>query len=240
MSERAGTEAGYEEAGRSKEREARERRTDIALYSQDTERQTQKTRTKTQLASFLRHSTLSLSHTRYSDSPLPLQKRAIPRRAARSTTNSTSRHILLCVCVLSPHLLLSHPIQPCHAYKKKHMRAHVAIGILHPPPAHAATSKGNEEAHQARYSKALQRPPFPHRGPHSTRCSRVHSPSLRAPQTRYAPGPGVCAARWSRRSASKRSSSPKDRDGYEHLLSSTWRPSDDWSVYLSGDGENLP
>ena len=155
MSERAGTEAGYEEAGRSKEREARERRTDIALYSQDTERQTQKTRTKTQLASFLRHSTLSLSHTRYSDSPLPLQKRAIPRRAARSTTNSTSRHILLCVCVLSPHLLLSHPIQPCLFDTRIQKKAYARTRRHRDPPS-SSCARGHKQGERRGTPSAVQ------------------------------------------------------------------------------------
>ena len=216
------------------------------MYSQDTERQTQKTRTKTQLASFLRHSTLSLSHA--------LLRLATTSTKEGDTTESRSLHHqqyletypAVRVCSLSsPTPLSPHTAMP-RIQKKSicaHTRRHcIAIGILHPPPAHAATSKGNEEGHTKRGTQqglAKAAVPAP-RPTHSTRCSRVHSPSLRAPQTRYAPGPGVCAARWSRRSASKRSSSPKDRDGYEHLLSSTWRPSDDWSVYLSGDGENLP
>ena len=190
---------------------------------------------------------LSLSLSRAPPTRHYLYKRGRYNGDPLAPPPTVPRDISCCACVFSllTYSSLTQIAMPRYAHTKKAYartcRRH-AIGILHPPPAHAATSKGNEEGHTKRavHSKALQRPPFPHRGPHSTRCSRVHSPSLRAPQTRYAPGPGVCAARWSRRSASKRSSSPKDRDGYEHLLSSTWRPSDDWSVYLSGDGENLP
>ena len=160
MSERAGTEAGYEEGARAERRarqRERERRTVIALYSQDTERQTQKTRTKTQLASFLRHSTLSLSLTRSSDSPLPLQKRAIQRRAARSTTHLETYPAVRVCSLSSPTPLSPHTAMP-RIQKKSicaHTRRHcIAIGILHPPPAHAATSKGNEEGHTKRGSTA--------------------------------------------------------------------------------------
>ena len=102
---------------------------------------------------------LSLSLTRSSDSPLPLQKRAIPRRAARSTTNSTSRHILLCVCVLSPHLLLSHP--DSHATIRAHKKsicAHVPSARHRDPPS-SSCARGHKQrdrrgAHQARGSTA--------------------------------------------------------------------------------------
>ena len=128
------------------------------MYSQDTERQTQKTRTKTQLASFLRHSTLSLSHA--------LLRLATTSTKEGDTTESRSLHHqqyletypAVRVCSLSsPTPLSPHTAMP-RIQKKSicaHTRRHcIAIGILHPPPAHAATSKGNEEGHTKRGSTA--------------------------------------------------------------------------------------
>ena len=62
------------------------------------------------------------------------------------------------VCSLSsPTPLSPHTAMP-RIQKKSicaHTRRHcIAIGILHPPPAHAATSKGNEEGHTKRGSTA--------------------------------------------------------------------------------------
>ena len=52
------------------------------------------------------------------------------------------------------------------------------------------------------------------------------------PQTRYAPGPGVKLLYRSRRSASKRSSNPKEKATEVRSTSSTWRPRLDCTVYL--------
>ena len=68
------------------------------------------------------------------------------------------RDISCCACVFS--LLTYSSLTPySHAtHTKKSICAHTrrrhAIGILHPPPAHAATSKGNEEGHTKRGSTA--------------------------------------------------------------------------------------
>ena len=53
-----------------------------------------------------------------------------------------------------------------------------------------------------------------------------------APQTRYAPGPGVKLLYRSRRSASNRSSNPKEKATEVRSTSSTWRPRLDCTVYL--------
>ena len=128
------------------------------MYSQDTERQTQKTRTKTQLASFLRHSTLSLSLSRAPPTRHYLYKRGRYNGEPLAPPPTVPRDISCCACVFS--LLTYSSLTPySHAtHTKKSICAHTrrrhAIGILHPPPAHAATSKGNEEGHTKRGSTA--------------------------------------------------------------------------------------
>ena len=92
---------------------------------------------------------LSLSHTRYSDSPLPLQKRAIPRRAARSTTNSTSRHILLFVFSLLTYSSLT-PYS--HAIKKS-ICAHTPSLHRHRDPPSSSCARGHKQGERRGHTK---------------------------------------------------------------------------------------
>ena len=114
------------------------------------------------------------------------------------------------VCSLSsPTPLSPHTAMP-RIQKKSicaHTRRHcIAIGILHPPPAHAATSKGNEEGHTKRavHSKALQRPPFPHRGPHTPPAAPACIPPLCA-RLRRGTLPAQASARRAGRADPRRS-----------------------------------
>ena len=151
MSERAGTEAGYEEAGRSKEREARERRTDIALYSQDTERQTQKTRTKTQLASFLRHSTLSLSLSRATPTRHYLYKRGRYHGEPLAPPPTVPRDISCCACVFS--LLTYSSLTPYSHAIKKSICAHTPSLHRHRDPPSSSCARGHKQGERRGHTK---------------------------------------------------------------------------------------
>ena len=102
---------------------------------------------------------LSLSLSRAPPTRHYLYKRGRYNGEPLAPPPTVPRDISCCACVFSllTYSSLTQIAMPRYAHTKKAYartcRRH-AIGILHPPPAHAATSKGNEEGHTKRGSTA--------------------------------------------------------------------------------------